>query len=140
MWFVATTPDPGIRCLLVDPEWSSRDASAAGILVREIPGHPIVGPGPNLEPVPGDRVVQIGERSINSFLDFSAALLDLRRFELPPGGRLADGDPASFHGQLLSGGDKLPPIVERASDEQRYVRVVFSRGERRLAAWLPLES
>lgn len=140
LWFVATTPDSGIRCLLADQEFSASDSSLPGMLVRRVTGHPITGPEANSQPAPGDRVVQIGERSINSFLDFSAALLDLRRYELPPGGRLTEGERTSFESQLVAGAAKLPPIVERAGGEQRFVKAVFQRGQRQFTVWLPLES
>ena len=72
LWFVATTPDPGIRCLLVDFQFPEVSPSIPGIIVRQIPGHPISADagGPSVQP--GDRVVQIGERPVYSFLDFSA--------------------------------------------------------------------
>ncbi len=140
LWFVTTTPDPGIRCLLADLQFPEVTPVVPGIVVRQITGHPISADLTGPRPQPGDRVVQIGQRPILSFLDFSSALVDLRGFDLPPGGVITEANRELLESRLSHEFERLPPLIEQAGTGQRYVKVVFHRGSRQINSWMPLES
>jgi transcriptional regulator with GAF, ATPase, and Fis domain len=73
--FVATTPDLGIRCLMDDRPWEN--GVTDGIVIHTLPaGGEIQARGPL--PKVGDRLVRIGDWPINTFVDFTQALMRLR--------------------------------------------------------------
>jgi len=140
MWFVATTPDPGLRCLLADHEIRGRGPEARGIIVRSLRSEPIPEEAGGMLPEAGDRLTLLGSRPISSFLDFSSALVDLREFDLPPGGSLSGDSEILVRQRLTEQFRRLPPIVGQIGSGQRYVKAVFQRGQRVFACWLPLDS
>lgn len=138
VWFVATTSDPGIRCLLADLDRPDSVPDINGIVVRQISGRMILADVSSPTPAAGDRVLQIGERSINSFLDFSAALIDLRTYDLPPGGTISEANSSLLETRLVEEFERLPPLIEQTGTGQRYVKATFRRGTRDIHCWIPL--
>lgn len=98
LWYVATFPDVGLRCLL--PESSS---VGEGIEIRQMVGTGDRRTDPS--PKPGDRLLKLNGREIVTFYDFTSALESLRFAKIPPGGQLAPGsDPSEL--------PAVPPLVE----------------------------
>ncbi len=116
LWYVATFPDVGIRCLLPDAE----PLENGGIEIRQwIAG---LGMTKDLGPAPGDRLVSLNGKEIETFLDFVSSLESLRFAKIPPGGQLV---PGSDPGEL-----KVPPLVEVYSRDpsrppERLVEIVY---------------
>lgn len=116
LWYVATFPDVGLRCLLPD----SKPLPNGGIEIRQwiAESEGITDPRPK----PGDQLVRLNGQEIETFLDFVSALESLRSAKIPPGGQLAPGsDPAEL---------KVPPLVEVYSGDpgrpaRRLVEVVY---------------
>lgn len=116
LWYVATFPDVGIRCLLPD---EARDANG-GIEIHQWAAASSV----RTEPIaqPGDQLVRLNGQKIETFLDFVSSLESLRFAKIPPGGQLAPGsDPAEL---------KVPPLVEVYNREpsrepERLVEIVY---------------
>ncbi len=119
LWYVATFPDAGLRCLL--PE-SSR--SGPGIEIQEYLDVSWVTTDP--APKPGDRLLKLNGQPIHTFLDFVRVLQALRFAQIPPGGQLAPGsDPVEL---------KVPPLVEVYSRDPgspavRLVAVEYQRSD-----------
>ena len=116
LWYVATFPDVGIRCLLPDGE---RQATG-GIEIHQW----MAASDSSTEPraAPGDQLVRINGQEIETFLDFVSSLENLRFSKIPPGGQLAPGsDPAEL---------KVPPLVEVYNRDpsrppERLVEIVY---------------
>ena len=119
LWYVATFPDLGIRCLL-----PTDCALTNSVRVARFLGH-----GDDSAPyvlVPGDELIEINDRPVQTFLDFLATNGDLRSATILPGGRLKGGaDPA----ELIS--RDVPSLVEIGDPESgsrhRKVKVRFLR-------------
>lgn len=119
LWYVATFPDVGIRCLL--PE-SARAGS--GIEIRryeDAAGEHLVS-----VPRPGDSLLSLNGQPISTYYDFAQALQGLRFAKIPPGGQLAPGsDPREL---------KVPPLVEiysrdPAGQSRRLVEIIYISGD-----------
>ncbi len=115
LWYVATFPDAGLRCLLPDAQESGR-----GIVIQKYLDVDEGATDP--APRPGDRLLRLGGQEISTFLDFTRALANLRFAKIPPGGQLA---PGSDPGEL-----RVPPLVEiysrdRALPAQRMVEIEY---------------
>jgi transcriptional regulator with GAF, ATPase, and Fis domain len=116
LWYVATFPDVGLRCLLPD----SSPRQNGGIEIRQ--WVPEAQGSTDPRPKPGDQLVRLNGQEIETFLDFVSSLESLRFAKIPPGGQLAPGsDPAEL---------KVPPLVEvysgdPASPAQRLVEIVY---------------
>lgn len=96
MWYVATFPDAGVRCLL--PE-SSTAHVAGGVEVAQFVDETVV-PAPGK----GDRIISINSRPVTTFLDVVDQLSSLRSAKIEPGGQLAPGsDPSE---------EPVPGLVE----------------------------
>ncbi|MEI6538403.1 MAG: hypothetical protein WCO86_02605, partial [Planctomycetota bacterium] len=116
LWYVATFPDVGLRCLLPDAE----PLQDGGIEISQW----ITQSGENtsIGPSAGDRLVRLNGQDIGTFLDFVSSLQSLRFAKIPPGGQLAPGsDPAEL---------KVPPLVEVYSRDpsqppERLVEIVY---------------
>ncbi|MFM8218208.1 MAG: hypothetical protein ACKOJF_04735, partial [Planctomycetaceae bacterium] len=67
LWFVATTPDPGLRCLLADHETRARGPEQPGIIIRSLRSEAIPEITGGVLPSAGDRLIQLGSRPIFSF-------------------------------------------------------------------------
>jgi transcriptional regulator with GAF, ATPase, and Fis domain len=84
---VAAAPDLEIRCLLSDTPWPN--GVADGVVMRQVPKKDEVhGKGPQV----GDRLVRIGDWPVDSFVDFSRAMMRLSSQPTPDLGRLRLGD------------------------------------------------
>ncbi len=122
LWYVATSPDAQLRCLL------SNDVETRGVEIR-------VGAERGLVTIPkaGDILVELHGRPIRSFVDFAWAHAALRYARIDSGGTLpAEADPKD-----LGATSKLT-LVEYP-DQKRYVKVRFRRGESILTGWLLLQ-
>jgi len=115
--FVTTSPDLGIRCLLI----GDVEESLSGIEIQGTSNLEYKGPAP---PERGDVLLKIGGTDIHSFFDFTRTLSSLRNAPIPPGGRLSPGEDPSEKKSAYS----LPPLVEIES-EGRFVEVQFWRSE-----------
>ncbi len=116
LWYVATFPDVGLRCLLPD----AKPLKNGGIEICQW----MAGPGGSTDPrpIPGDELVRLNGQSIETFLDFISSLQGLRFAKIPPGGQLAPGsDPAEL---------KVPSLVEVNNGDsslpaERLVEIVY---------------
>ena len=119
LWYVATFPDVGIRCLL--PE-SARAGS--GIEIRRY--EDAAGEHLASVPRPGDSLLSLNGQPISTYYDFAQALQGLRFAKIPPGGQLAPGsDPREL---------KVPPLVEiysrdPAGQSRRLVEIIYISGD-----------
>jgi transcriptional regulator with GAF, ATPase, and Fis domain len=139
LWIVSTTPDPGIRVLLSETPSAATPESVYGIVVRRIvgPAIPIDKTGP--QPVTGDRLLQLGDTEVNSFLDFTTVLARLRSFDVPPGGLIQESNRELLQERLVADVRRLPPLVEQAGTGERYIRLRLGRGGREYEVWMPLQ-
>lgn len=128
--FVATSPDVGLRFLLID-----RDSTGSvGIEVRDL----CLSDGDykgRVELERGDLVLRLRGVPIRSFLDFTTELHKLYNAPIPPGGQL---DPWVDPKEVTSA---LPPLVQ-VGDESRWIKVVFRKKETAVvhAGWLRVQS
>ena len=122
--FVATAPDIGLRCLLVN----DRDAAGTpdeGLEIRQIVPDPanVSGKGPQ----PGDRLLELAGEPAGTFSHFTARLLDLRSAVPFPVGKSTDLDQTGDWPDILRGDD-------------RFVQVKYRRGEKIYESWLRVRS
>ena len=118
LWYVATFPDVGIRCLLPESPLPGR-----GIEIRRY--EEVSGETTDPAPKAGDRLLSLNGRAIATYFDLAHALQGLRFAKIPPGGQLA---PGSDPGEL-----KVPPLVEIYSQDpsrpsRRLVEVKYVSG------------
>jgi transcriptional regulator with GAF, ATPase, and Fis domain len=132
LWYVATCPEIGLRCLL--PE---------RVPAQGRPGLPIaqfVGPDISPAPAAGDQLLTINREPVETFLDFVERVTELRSATISPGGQLSPGsDPLEL---------SVPGLVEifntdEAAAPQRLVELTFLPGgpgdsQFAQAAWVPL--
>lgn len=117
LWYVATFPDVGLRCLLPEGPDESRKG---GVEIRQW----MFADERNVDPTPkpGDRLIRLNGQPIGTFFDFVAALGSLRSAKTPPGGQLVPGsDPAEL---------KVPPLVEIYNSDpavlsERQVEIIY---------------
>ncbi len=120
LWYVATYPELGIRCLL--PREQRASSTTEGVEVVRFTGE-----GIPYQLQPGDRLTAIYDRPVHTFLDFLGTTRDLSTMALQPGARLPPGaDPAD--GKR----DEVPPLVSIPDPASggtvvRYVRVDFTQ-------------
>jgi len=118
LWYVATYPELGIRCLL--PRKLKPSEANAGIEVVRFTGE-----GLSYQLQPGDRLTAIHDLPVTTFLDFLGTTRDLSTMALQPGARLRpNADTTSISRDLI------PPLVEIPDPSKggavvRYVRVDF---------------
>jgi transcriptional regulator with GAF, ATPase, and Fis domain len=127
--FVATAPDLGLRCLLINSGDTNRTADS-GLEIRQttlaVATDTLDGPRP------GDKLLEIARRPAHTFAHFAARLIELRGAE-PWGPKLAVDE------SLRAKQDRLPPIFARGDDV--FVEVKFARRDGQvLRSWLPLRS
>lgn len=112
--YIVISPDLRLRCLLADDDagpWGT-----LGVEIRDTSG--VVSKGEH--PHPGDILLSIGERRVNTFIDFARALHELRSLPTPPGGLMIAGtDPSERP-------DMHPSLVEEDGG-RRLVRIQFWR-------------
>ncbi|HEY3968913.1 MAG TPA: sigma 54-interacting transcriptional regulator [Planctomycetaceae bacterium] len=134
--FVATSPDLGLRCLLVSGPNSTGGVPTPGLEIRQITREAAagirewqseLGDGPRA----GDRLLEIAHRPAYTFAHFAARLLDLRT-EQPFGAKPRDDTPIREQGKLL------PPMFPKGNDV--FVEVRFLRDGHEMRSWLPLRT
>ncbi|MEZ6060884.1 MAG: sigma 54-interacting transcriptional regulator [Planctomycetaceae bacterium] len=121
LWYVATFPDIGIRCLL--PTESSPESASSIAVTKfvnsELDGIPYL-------PERGDLLLTIGREPVRNFLEFARGMSDLRSAKIPPGGQLAPGsDPAEYSADLVPGLVEIPDVD--GTTATRMVEVTFLR-------------
>ena len=137
LWFVSTTPDPGVRVLLSDPPLTGNSEWLPGVILRRIVGQPILIDKAGPKPAAGDRLLVLGETPVQSFLDFTGVVAELRSFDLPPGGLIQESNRAVFESRLILEFQRLPPLVEQAGTGDRFIRMRLERGDRQYQLWMP---
>ena len=104
LWYVATFPDIGVRCLLPA---SGDEHLGGGVEVRQNLWTDIA-PGPRT----GDRLTMMNGKPIRTFLDYVDQLVSLRSAKIVPGGQLPPGSDPS---ELAT----VPPLVEIYGTDSR---------------------
>jgi transcriptional regulator with GAF, ATPase, and Fis domain len=127
--FVATAPDIGLRCLLVNDPQNQDETGEIGLQIRQIVQDP--SRDPREGPKPGDKLIEIARKPARTFTHFAARLLDLRSAEFPGRDQFSKTD-------LLDHADQLPPVVQRG--DERLVEVKFLHEGALQRTWLPLRS
>lgn len=118
IWYVATFPDVGVRCLLpTDPETQSLQVAQFTHSDEDYKSEPIR---------PRDQIFEFAGRPATNFLAFVEGLGNLRTASIPPGGQLPAGSNPSEGAN--------PPLVEIApsgnavnQSPHRWVRLVLRR-------------
>jgi transcriptional regulator with GAF, ATPase, and Fis domain len=132
--FVATGPELGLRCLLVNDEKTTGESAEVGLQIRQIIAEPVGSPRGG--PKPGDKLIEIARQPARTFVHFANRLLDLRSAEFPGGGVFSEID-------LMNRPDQFPPVVQRGSErlvEVKYLPQGTSGRDAVHRAWLPLRS
>ena len=129
LWYVATCPDVGLRCL------PANDVETRGVEIRVGPTASVGAP-----PRPGDVLIELHGRPIRSFVDFAWAHAALRNAPIDPGGKLGPEQELGKLSELLAADSSLT-LIEYPHDETRYVKVRFRRqGANSIGhSWLKLE-
>src|SRR5262245_1463848 len=99
LWFVATAPDLGLRCFVVNDHKSDAHSSKSGLQIRQVIHEPASDPREG--PEPGDRLIEIARDRATTFVHFATRLLELRSAEFPGGDYTLDKD-------LLENPDRYP--------------------------------
>jgi transcriptional regulator with GAF, ATPase, and Fis domain len=139
LWFVSTTPDPGVRVLLSETPLAGNSEWLPGVVLRRLVGQPILLEQAGPRPAVGDRLLELGEYPVHTFLDFTGVVAELRSFELPPGGLIQESNRAVLETRLVTEFERLPPLVEQAGTGDRFIRMRLERGQRKFQVWMPLE-
>lgn len=87
VWFVATSPDLGLRCLLIE---ETQPGNPNGVALSAAPDSTDI-----RVPNPGDTLLAINEKPTRSFFDFCNRLWELREAKVEVGGNLLAGDDPS---------------------------------------------
>lgn len=122
LWYVATFPDIGLRCLL--PLSDSESPYSIPITQFTHSDSDCIPYVPNA----GEELVEINRKPVRNFLEYVDAVAQLRSATIPPGGQLAAGsDPVEWR-------KEVPGLVEIASGEEgvpgvRMVELTFRRPE-----------
>ncbi|MGD9714939.1 MAG: AAA family ATPase, partial [Thermomicrobiales bacterium] len=116
--YVATSPDIGLRCLLID-EVPGDDGVHRGVVIKAVPpsDQKIFGEHPQK----GDLLVRINESPIRTFMDFTRQVAALRSAPLRAG---AGSYPIGFDPQELKGPEMLPSLVADVADH-RFVEIEY---------------
>ncbi len=125
--FVATAPDIGLRCLLVNDRAGSSGAADVGLEIRQIVYDSASDAGHALRP--GDRLLEIAREPAWTFSHFAARLFDLRSALPSPVDRSTDLDQS---------GELLWPDVLRG--DERFVEVKYRRDGQTYQSWLRVRS
>ena len=126
--YVATSPDLGIRVLMID------DAARAGdgVIIQSV--GPIEYRG-DLPIEPGDTLVGIARTPTHNFLDFTVQIHELYNAPIPPGGQLDHWiDPSAVE-------TSLPPLVQ-VEEGGRMVEIQFRKAGslNTTTGWITLQS
>jgi transcriptional regulator with GAF, ATPase, and Fis domain len=129
--YVGTTPDIGIRGLLSDASTSGEPSSVVtpGMVIRGFADFQHFG----IKPEEGDILVRIHDKSVRTFLDFSASLQYLRDAPIKTHGILDEGSDPS-----LMPPDMLPSLLSVGGD--RTVEVEFLRDGTAVRGWIVIQS
>ena len=117
--FIATSPDLGVRTVLVDRNLPDGVGEPLGVEIRTTSN--IVFSGPRL--ASGARLLRVGDQPIHSSIDFVQSIDQLRSSKIPVGGHL----PTGFEPGLLQEMDRLglPTLID-VTDSGRWVEVEFA--------------
>jgi transcriptional regulator with GAF, ATPase, and Fis domain len=134
--FVATSPDLGLRCLLVNSSGAGGAEGKRGLEIRQITSEAAEGLRTRVAdlgdtPQPGDRLLEIANGPAHTFAHFAARLLDLRNAQ-PFGNKIRDDVSIREQGSLLS------PVFAKGDDV--YVEVRYLRDGEERRSWLPLRT
>lgn len=130
--YVGTTPDIGIRGLLSDADFDDEQAAdrvTPGMVIRGFADVQHFG----VTPEEGDVLVRIHDKSVRTFLDFSAGLQYLRDAPIPTHGILDAGDNPSVYHQ-----DMLPSLLSVGGE--RTVEIELLRDGQPERAWIVIQS
>lgn len=127
--YVGTTPDIGIRGLLSDARSTSDRTIPSGMVIRRFGDFEYFG----AEPRVGDRLVRVHDKSVRTFLDFSAGLQYLRDAPIKTHGILDEGSDPS-----LLPPDMLPSLLSVGGE--RTVEIEFIRDDRPIRSWIVIQS
>lgn len=114
LWYVATSPDVGLRCL------PANDVERKGVEIRVGPSASVGAP-----PRRGDVLVEFYGRPIRSFVDLAWAHAALRNAHIDPGGSMGREQEVERLSELLAADSRLTLI--EYPDQTRYVKVRYRR-------------
>ena len=120
--YIATSPDLGIRTVLVESNRQRSDELPSGVQISTTSS--IVVSGPSLPS--GVRLLRIGDQPVRSSVDVVQSINALRANKIPVGGHM----PAGFEPGLLRELDRLGmPTVIEVGESGRWVEVEFAESE-----------
>lgn len=105
IWYVATFPDVGVRCLLPN----TANETDLEIVQFVFPGEDCL----STEPSPGDRLIETGRVPSGNLIRFVHSLAGLRSADIPTGGRMNPGSEPAEKSESL-----VPPLVEIESSPE----------------------
>ncbi len=115
--FIVTSPDVGLRVLLSEPV--SQENTSPGLTIQSI--SQMIGKGKETVPEVGDRLLQLGNKSTHSFLDFASQIGWLRNED-------PEDAPIYNSNNLLEDLKVLgSPVLVETFGGERWVKVVFRR-------------
>ena len=116
LWYVAISPDLGMRTMLLD----DRDSASTGVgAPTGVEAHVPVESRSNLFPRNGELLLEVNRRRTLTFLDFAHRLRELHSAPIQPDGKLRRGaDPLEYRR------DQVPGLVEIV-DGERKVEILF---------------
>ncbi len=144
LFYVATSADVGLRCLLTNDDYDSQGLQIRRFLINEISSSEDLPAVFGEPPVEGDFLLKLGDQEIRSFNDYAQAMKKLRaawRKAGPFDSRVENENPIDIERSYIS----LPPVINYFSDksaERKYVRVEykqFATGDT-VQCWLGIHS
>jgi len=115
--YVATSPDVGLRCLMVDDRTESPDVHQ-GVVLQGVPKAESI---KGAYPEPGDLLIRLNESAIRTFMDFTRQVAALRNAPLKAGGGPYH---EGFDPSELKKSHMLPALVED-ENHRRFVEIEF---------------
>ncbi len=129
LFYVATSADIGLRCLLTNDDFDSQGLQIRRFLKNDISSSEDLPTLFGSPPVEGDLLLELGGQEIKSFNDYTHAMRKLRSAWHKAGSfdsRVENENPIDIERSYRS----LPPVIEYFSDqaaERKYVRVKFKQ-------------
>ncbi len=144
LFYVATSADIGLRCLLTNDDPASEGLQIRRFLIDDISSSEDLPALFGFSPAEGDFLLELGDQKINSFNDYTLAMKKLRSAWRKAGSfdsRVENENPIDIERSYIS----LPPVIDyfsAQSAERKYVRVKFKQsatGET-VQCWLGIHS